>query len=282
MTASKKMLAAGLALLALSHAVVAAETRLTRVLLQAAATAPAPAADAAPPAATPQKATGATVLTASSASIKDGKLTLKGVSDVATVDTPTGYGAIPATLHQLVESSKPGEAAYGVLTGAKGADGKPTVAVLEITVPERAHKGSTLTLNAKFVEQGAATPTGGAVEAALKDEAPGAPPMALDMETVSLTIDNVAPAAPETNGDKNAIGAAVGAGIGSWACGTLCAGERGWWCVACVCLGPSRRASRRPSRRPSRRASYRPARGRSRGSSSCGRGSCTPHFSAAS
>jgi hypothetical protein len=208
-------------LLALGSA--AADTQhLTRVLAQAAATAPAPAAAAAP--ATPLKATGATVITATGASMKDGKLTLKGVSPVATADTAS-FGAIPATLASLVDASKPGEPAYAVLSGAKGPGGKPVVAVLKIDVPEKtAMKDGTLTINAAFVPADAAAPiTGGGVEAAMKAKASGPPPASLEAETVSLAVDNVAPPPAATAGDKSVVGAAIGAGIGDWACGTLCA-----------------------------------------------------------
>lgn len=188
---------------------------LGRVLAQAAAQAPAPAAPAAAASTMSANAAGATIVTAGAASLAGGKLTLKQASPIVTADTMAVGGAIPSTLESIVAASKPGEPAYAVLSSASGggADGKaPLMAILEISDPVM--KGDTVTLNAKYLStDGKATPLkGGAVEAAMKQPtAAGPPPAAFDAKTVSLAVDNAAPAQTSAEpGEKSIIGAAVG------------------------------------------------------------------------
>ena len=218
---------ATLALLALSGGAAAASTQgpsnLGRVLAEAAASAPAPA-----PVPTIAKAAGSTIVTAGHATLANGRLTLKHTSPVTVADTTTAMAAVPASLKSIVEASKKGEAAYAVLSSAGGGSGvAPTVAVIRISDPVL--DGDSLSMAAELVPAGSATPiSGGAVEAALKaaGSAPAgaaAKPAALDADVVSLAIDNEAAPPAQTDGQKSIIGAAVGAGIGSYACGTMCA-----------------------------------------------------------
>jgi hypothetical protein len=126
-----------------------------------------------------------------------------------------------------VAASKKGEPAYAVLSSAAGGpDGKPMLAVLEVSDPILSKDEHTLTMDAKFVPADSkAHPVGGGVAAALaRPPAGGAAPASFAADTVSLAVDNPAPAPPPSAapGDKSIIGAAVGAGIGDALCGTLC------------------------------------------------------------
>jgi hypothetical protein len=218
---------AALALLALTGGAAASATTGTQNLGRALAEAAAAQVAAPSTPSTTATAAGSTIITAAAASMAGGKLILKQASPVTTADTP-GVGAIPASLASIVSASKKGEPAFAVLSSASGPGGKPTISVIEISDPVL--EGDTLTMAAQYVAAGSTAPLkGGAVEAALQrpsSAAGGGPaPAVFDAKTVSLAVDNAAAPAPPSAapGEKSIIGAAVGAGIGDMACGTLCA-----------------------------------------------------------
>jgi hypothetical protein len=220
------------ALLAGAHGVSAIPARA--LLAEAGATAPAPAS--APSAAVVVKpsssaagaATSDMTLAADGVSFSNGKLIIKDPSDTIIKRNGEAVG-LAGTASTFGAGSKLNGPSEAVVLGVTEA-GAPITAIAKLSNPVLAD--DTLTFDAVILNKpasadGAVAATAAKAKSLVSPDAP-----AFKADTAAIVFDG-APAADGTAGQKDFVGAVVGAGIGDALCGAWCAAggalAGSWW-----------------------------------------------------